>query len=112
MIQTDSGIYLPYNNIQAENSILAFVNILIEIRVNKKIAKYSKNEKLLRRIPGYKVDIGVGLHLGSAMEGPIGSYFKLDASYISENVNFSMNLESKTKCTELQSFLAKMYIVY
>jgi class 3 adenylate cyclase len=38
---------------------------------------------LQERIPGFKVKLGFGLHLGWAIEGMIGSNFKADASYLS-----------------------------
>jgi class 3 adenylate cyclase len=50
-----------------------------------------------KRIPGYKVKLGFGLHLGWAIEGMIGSNFKADASYLSPNVNKSARLEAATK---------------
>jgi hypothetical protein len=36
--------------------------------------------------------MGFGLHVGWAIEGAIGSTFKIDASYISPNVNLVANL--------------------
>ena len=41
--------------------------------------------------------MGFGLHVGWAIEGAIGSYFKIDASYLSPNVNMSSRLEAATK---------------
>ena len=41
--------------------------------------------------------MGFGLHMGWAIEGPIGSCFKIDASYISPNVNIASRLEAATK---------------
>jgi len=38
-------------------------------------------------MPNYSVKIGFGLHIGWAIEGAIGSAFKIDASYLSPNVN-------------------------
>ena len=52
---------------------------------------------LQERIPGFKVKLGFGLHLGWAIEGMIGSNFKADASYLSPQVNLSARLESETK---------------
>lgn len=49
------------------------------------------------RIPGFKVKLGFGLHLGWAIEGMIGSNFKADASYLSPHVNISARLEAATK---------------
>jgi len=45
----------------------------------------------------YKVKIGFGLHLGWGIEGAIGSIFKIDASYLSPNVNMAARLEGATK---------------
>ena len=50
-----------------------------------------------KRIPGFKVKLGFGMHLGWAIEGMIGSNFKADASYLSPNVNKSARLEASTK---------------
>lgn len=49
------------------------------------------------RIPGYRVKLGFGLHVGWAIEGMIGSSFKIDASYLSPNVNIAARLEAATK---------------
>ena len=40
--------------------------------------------------------MGFGLHQGWAIEGAIGSYFKIDASYLSPNVNMAARLETST----------------
>lgn len=41
--------------------------------------------------------MGFGLHVGWAIEGGIGSEFKIDASYLSPNVNMASRLEAATK---------------
>ncbi len=41
--------------------------------------------------------LGMGLHLGYAIEGAIGSYYKIDASYLSPHVKMPERLESSTK---------------
>jgi class 3 adenylate cyclase len=41
--------------------------------------------------------MGFGLHLGYSIEGAIGSIYKIDASYLSPNVNMASKLEEKTK---------------
>lgn len=48
-------------------------------------------------MPNYQVALGFGLHIGWAIEGAIGSEFKIDASYLSPNVNMSNTLEAATK---------------
>ena len=41
--------------------------------------------------------MGFGLHVGWAIEGAIGSHYKIDASYLSPNVNMASRLEAATK---------------
>ena len=48
-------------------------------------------------MPNYCVSLGFGLHIGWAIEGAIGSTFKIDASYLSPNVNMANILEAATK---------------
>ena len=48
-------------------------------------------------MPNYRVKMGFGLHVGWAIEGAIGSDFKIDASYLSPNVNMASRLEAATK---------------
>ena len=45
----------------------------------------------------FKVKMGFGLHFGWAIEGAIGSEHKIDASYLSPNVNIASRLEAATK---------------
>ena len=41
--------------------------------------------------------LGFGVSLGWSIEGAIGSSFKIDASYLSPNVNTASKYEEKTK---------------
>ena len=54
-------------------------------------------EDLNQRMPGYQVAMGFGLHVGWAIEGAIGSEYKIDASYLSPHVNMASRLEAATK---------------
>ena len=81
----------------ADLSILSFVKIMAQIHSNYEMIKYNENEKLNKRIPGFKVKMGFGLNMGWAIEGAIGSAYKIDASYLSPNVNLASRLEAATK---------------
>lgn len=50
-----------------------------------------------RRMPGYRIRMGFGLHVGWAIEGAIGSSHKVDPSYLSPHVNMASRLEAATK---------------
>ncbi len=53
---------------------------------------------LQQRIPGYAgVKMGFGLHVGWAIEGPIGSEYKIDASYLGPDVHMASRLQAATK---------------
>lgn len=59
--------------------------------------KYKHDERLTNRIPNFRVNMGFGLNLGWAIEGAIGSAYKIDASYLSPNVNMASRLAAATK---------------
>lgn len=81
----------------AELSLLSFVEIIIDIETKAKILKYKDHSSLKEKLPGYRVKMGFGLHVGWAIEGAIGSSYKIDASYLSPNVNMASRLEAATK---------------
>jgi class 3 adenylate cyclase len=78
-------------------ALIAFLKILSAVHKSYKLNLYRKHEGLCERMPNYCVKMGFGLHLGYAIEGAIGSMFKIDASYLSPNVNMASKLEEKTK---------------
>lgn len=85
------------NKQRADMSLISFLKILSEIKQSTKLEKYKENEMLNERMPNYSVKLGFGLHIGWAIEGAIGSDFKIDASYLSPNVNMASILEAATK---------------
>ena len=80
----------------ADMALFAFLKVIAKINKYSHIVKYRKQQNLQEAMPGYKVDMGFGLHTGWAIEGAIGSFFKIDASYLSPNVNMAARLESSS----------------
>lgn len=78
-------------------SAISFVKIIAAIKRSRNLVKYKENKKLNERMPNYSVKMGFGLHVGWAIEGAIGSFYKIDASYLSPNVNMASRLEAATK---------------
>lgn len=78
-------------------ALVSFLLILAGIWKSKKCDSYWDNPDLNARMPNYIVSLGFGLHIGWAIEGAIGSSFKIDASYLSPNVNMANTLEAATK---------------
>ena len=76
---------------------MSFLKIIAKTAKYKHILDYANNKKMRERIKDYQVRMGFGLHVGWAIEGAIGSEFKIDASYLSPNVNMASRLEAATK---------------
>jgi len=81
----------------ADMSLISFIKFIAMINRSPLLAEYRSHPKLVKRLPNYRVRLGFGLHSGWAIEGAIGSEFKIDASYLSPNVNMAARLEGVTK---------------
>ena len=88
--------YRQINQI-CDMALISIIKILIQITKSYKLAIYKKHSGLNARMKNYRVRLGFGLHLGPSIEGAIGSMFKIDASYLSPDVNMANSLEEKTK---------------
>lgn len=87
----------PQVGITADESVLAFLRVIMKINKSCNILNYRNNEEILKRIPNFKLNMGFGLHMGYGIEGAVGSTYKIDASYLSPNVNIAARLESATR---------------
>lgn len=85
------------NQYIADAAFNAFVAIKEAIERDALLQDFCESRQLYDKIPGFQVQLGVGLHVGWAIEGAIGSEFKIDASYLSPHVNTASRLESATK---------------
>ena len=82
----------------ADLSVFSFLKVIAKLNKYKHILKYSQMEAMKQKVrPDFKVKMGFGLHQGWAIEGAIGSQFKVDASYLSPNVNMAARLEAASK---------------
>uniref|UniRef100_A0A7S3CQX1 Guanylate cyclase domain-containing protein n=1 Tax=Strombidium rassoulzadegani TaxID=1082188 RepID=A0A7S3CQX1_9SPIT len=86
------------NRIVADLSVYAFLKVIAKINKYEHILEYNQMESIKKTVSDdFRVRMGFGLHQGWAIEGSIGSYFKIDASYLSPNVNMAARLEAATK---------------
>ncbi|CAG9322320.1 unnamed protein product [Blepharisma stoltei] len=81
----------------ADMSFICCLKIIAGIYKHPYILKYRDHIELTQHMPGYSVQLGFGLHYGWAIEGVIGSEYKIDASYLSPALEVSKKLESLTK---------------
>ena len=90
----------PYNpkiNNIADLSIISVLKTLYQLNTDENVLKYNRSKRLNKRMNNYKVKLGFGVHFGWAIEGALGSYYKIDTTYSSSHVNITMYLESLTK---------------
>jgi len=88
---------IKYLETQCDYAVISFMKIHAKINREPKILEYRNEKRLNDRMKNYKVKIGFGLHIGWGIEGAIGSDYKIDASYLSPNVNMASRLEGSTK---------------
>lgn len=82
----------------ADMALVSFVKVVAGINKSYTLAEYREIPEIIERMgTGWKVKMGFGLHVGWAIEGAIGSEYKIDASYLSPNVNMASRLEAATK---------------
>ena len=84
----------PQINIIADCSVLACLRIILKINKNQNIISYRNNKRIQCFISNFNLTMGFGLHLGYGIEGTIGSSYKIEASYLSPNVNVAARLET------------------
>ena len=96
----------------ADMALISFLKIISGIKKSRKLLRYKENPALNARIPNYSIKMGFGLHVGWAIEGAIGSFYKIDASYLSPNVNMASRLEAATKQFGVQLLISgQLFIV-
>ena len=84
----------------ADLSVISFVKICCAVTKSARLHEYCSKFDIESRHDGgsgFKIEMGFGLHIGWAIEGAIGSKFKIDASYLSPNVNMSARLEAASR---------------
>lgn len=85
----------------ADSALTAFLKCLIDLdnaNTNGPLTCYLSNERVVKRFGNnFRIRMGFGMHVGWAIEGAIGSRFKIDATYISPHVEMSDRLEAGSK---------------
>eukprot|EP00947_MAST-08B_sp_MAST-8B-sp1_P000952 g952.t1 len=85
------------SGIIATQALIGIVKINHLIITNLDILSEDLKSKLQDKIPGFAVKMGFGLHAGWAIEGAIGSVHKIDATYLSPDVNMTARIHTATK---------------
>ena len=86
------------DKIVADLSCYAFLKIIAKINKYEHILEYKSMPEIRKKISkDFRVRMAFGLNQGWAIEGSIGSYFKIDASYLSPHVNMASRLGAASK---------------
>ena len=73
-----------------DSALDCFIGCIMEIATKRtEIILRRQLPRLFMTYPDYKLALGFGLHHGWAIEGSLGSQFKVDASYLSPHVHMS-----------------------
>jgi class 3 adenylate cyclase len=82
----------------ADMSVVAFARILGAVHRSPVLATYREHPGLQQRLGGQcRVNVTSGVHFGWAIEGAVGSEFKIDASYLSPNVSIAEGIDRATQ---------------
>lgn len=89
---------VPGINFVADQALIGYLKIIAEINRNKSVLKYRNEPRLTHNgAESFKVSMGFGLHAGWAIEGAVGSLYKVDATYLSPHVNMAARLETSSR---------------
>jgi len=95
----------------ADMSMLAFTRILGAVHRSPILAAYRGHPGLQQRLgKNCRVNLSSGLHYGWAIEGAVGSEFKIDASYLSPNVSIAETVERATKIYGVSILVAQSVV--
>ncbi|PFH34891.1 adenylate and guanylate cyclase catalytic domain-containing protein [Besnoitia besnoiti] len=92
----------------ANKALVAFVKTIIEMRRDSDLIAFERDPRMSSRFGvGYRLKLGYGLHVGWAIEGAIGSDFKIDASYLSPHVTLTQRIQEATKVYQTPILLSE-----
>jgi class 3 adenylate cyclase len=79
----------------ADKALVSAVKIITELRRAADLQAYSRHPRIAAKFPNgtYRTGVTVGLHLGWAVEGAIGSDFKIDALHLGQDASVAYRIE-------------------
>jgi class 3 adenylate cyclase len=95
------------DRVVADFAAVSATKVVAAVRKSPILAEYSNHPGLLQRLYEFTVEISIGMHFGWAIEGAIGSEFKVDVSYLSTHVNLATRLESLAKDLNVELVLSE-----
>jgi len=92
----------------SELAVVSFARVIGALHASSLLAEYRVHPGLQQRLgTATRVNMSFGLHYGWAIEGAVGSEFKIDASYLSPNVSIVNGVEKATNTYGVPFILAE-----
>merc|ERR1719183_437432 len=103
LIWRTSDLDEGYGSKVADMSMFAVTRILGSVHRSPALAQYRKHPGLQQKMGSdCRVNLTFSLHTGWAIEGAVGSEFKIDASYLSPTVAVAESVERACKVYKTQ----------
>jgi len=85
----------------ADSALCAFLKCLVDMdnaNTNGSLSCYLVHQRVVKRFgTNFRIKMGFGMHVGWAIEGAIGTSYKIDATYMSPHVEMTDRLEAGSK---------------
>lgn len=95
----------------AEGSIVSSAAMIGAVHRSPLLGSYREHPGLQYRLGSKcRVHLSIGLHKGWAIEGAVGSEFKIDCSYLSPNVSIATSIERSTEVYNVSVIVAQSVI--
>lgn len=79
----------------ADRAVIAAIKTIAEVGRAQDLQAYSRHPKIIHKFnDNYSIKISFALHTGKAVQGPIGSEFKVDAVYLSPEMQVANRIDS------------------
>jgi hypothetical protein len=83
-----------YRQETADRALIAAVKTIAEIGRAQDLQAYSRHPKIQHKFgEKYTIKISFALHTGKAIQGPIGTEYKVDAVYLSTEMQVAMRID-------------------
>jgi len=94
----------------ADNALIAFAFCVQELQTSSTLKAYRDNKKLMRKFEyPFIPNLGFGLHAGWAIQGAIGSKLKIDASFMSKDVEISTYMRTASESFDVPIMMSHVF---
>ena len=98
---------LPGISTFTDRAVIGMLKSFAGIHRDKKLMTYSRDFRLSAGVGAFSVNMVFGMDAGWAVEGAVGSEYKIDATYLSPHVNMASRMMSATKQYGVTILLSK-----